>query len=105
MVDARKGGGGQNVGVFPEGRSMNNKVLYGAFFLMAYGYVGSLSLHVGAIFSVLWVSFSVWGGGHFWSCPPPWQFFVGAPCCYSFYCTDIYNLSRSWRFEFIEGAI
>ena len=39
------------------------------------------------------------GGGRFWSCPPR-QFCVGAPC-HMFYCTDNYNLSRLWRFEFI----
>ena len=52
--------------------------------------------------------FSIWGGGSLFPHGgggvgtfglAPITIFGGAPnCCHIFYCTDIYNFSRSWRF-------
>ena len=46
------------------------------------------------------VSFSAWGGGGSLLGFPPITIFAGTSCCHIFYCTDIYNLPRSWKFEF-----
>ena len=62
-------------------------------------YVGAvISLHVEAIFSMWWVSFSVCFGGYFWSCPP-WQFFCGSPYC-CFFTSQIFIF-----FQIVEVSI
>ena len=70
MIGARPGGGGGGGGV-----SMNKKISCGGNSFPYEGiffYVGDvISLHVEAIFSMWWVSFSVCFGGYFWSWLPP----------------------------------
>ena len=84
MIGARPGGGGGGGGV-----SMNKKISCGGNSFPYEGiffYVGAvISLHVEAIFSMWWVSFSVCFGGYFWSCPPPDNFFAGAHIVVTFF--------------------
>ena len=100
MIGARKGG---RVGARQEG-SMNKKIPCGGVGRsFPYGDIFSMwavfSLHVGAIFSVCVGGGSLFlhGGGGIIGLAPITIFAV-ASCCHIFYCTDIYNLSRSWRF-------
>ena len=68
-------------------------------------YVGAvISLHVEAIFSMWWVSFSVCFGGYFWSCPPPLTIFLREPILLShfFYITDIYFFPNRGGFNFLR---
>ena len=45
--------------------------------------------------------FSAWGRGALLGLPPPHNNFCGSSLLLShFYCPDIYNLSRSWRFQY-----
>ena len=104
MIGARPGGGGGGGGV-----SMNKKISCGGNSFPYEGiffYVGAvISLHVEAIFSMWWVSFSVCFGGYFWSCPPPDNFFAGAHIVVTFFLHHRYLFfSRSWRFQFFEGT-
>ena len=92
------------------GVSTNKKNSYGGNSFPYEGiffYVGAvISLHVAAIFSMWWVSFSVCFGGYFWSCPPPPDnFFAGAHIVVTFFLHHRYLFfSRSWRFQFFEGT-
>ena len=70
-------------------------------------YVGDvISLHVEAIFSMWWVSFSVCFGGYFWSCPPL-TIFLREPILLShfFYITDIYFFPDRGGFNFLRELI
>ena len=77
---------------------MNKKNLSdgGEFPLWGYFYVGSLfsprtrgPCHFFRVCGGGGISFSAWGGGHYWACPPI-AIFAGASCHK--------NLSRSWKF-------
>ena len=104
MIGARPGGGGGGDGV-----SMNKKISCGGNSFPYEGiffYVGAvISLHVEAIFSMWWVSFSVCFGGYFWSCPPL-TIFLREPILLShFFLHHRYLFfSRSWRFQFFKGT-
>ena len=97
------GGGGGGV-------SMNKKISCGGNNFPYEGiffYVGAvISLHVEAIFSMWWVSFSVCFGGYFWSCPPL-TIFLREPILLShfFYITDIYFFPDRGGFNFLMELI
>ena len=100
-VGARPGGGG---GAWIKNCMGGLLFPYGGIFF----YVCRMcihSLHVGDIFFYMGggVSFSTWvGGGVGIFELAPITIFGGALCCHIFYCTDIFNFSRSWRFEFLK---
>ena len=104
MFGARPGGGGGC------GISMNKKISCGGNSFPYEGiffYVGAvISLHVEAIFSMWWVSFSVCFGGYFWSCPPL-TIFLREPILLShfFYITDIYFFPDRGGFNFLRELI
>ena len=96
MIGARKGGGYRRS---PRGGSMNKKnpsgggsFPYGGIFMWA---VFSLHVRGGhAIFSVCGGGspFLLWGGGHYWVCPPPHNNFCG-------------SLLSQKSFQIVEGLI
>ena len=103
----RRTQGGDRVGARQGGGSMNKKIPCGGGWSFPYFF------YVGSLFSPRGGHFFRGGGGLFF-CKGGGGVIIGLALhnnfCGSllllhFYCTDIYNLSRSWRFEFLEGAI